>query len=166
MNHFPKPMMAPIQMSSQKTTKVNSMGPEYELPPPGTKCLVFFDDSVECWHPCEVIGTTDVELKNNYLAVVLRGKHEGKLIWANAFKPLKTDREPAVETTMKIVGDYHKLEDIIGHLYDLGILKLQPQPMPALHLSVPVTTPATRSGAPFPSKTIQRSQTKNGAYRY
>lgn len=95
----------------------------------GTTCLTYYDDGDECWHRCEVLGTTNSEMCNGYVAVVLRGKHDGKLIWASEFRKIKTERDIVIETVMKVVGDYHKLEDVLGNLYDLGVLKL-PTPTP------------------------------------
>lgn len=91
-----------------------------ELPPVGTKCLCWFDDGRECWHECIVIGSIDSEIKNGYLAVSLIGKHERKLVWANEFRPLRTEREKFIEAAMSAAGDYHKLEDILADLFDAG----------------------------------------------
>lgn len=91
-----------------------------ELPPAGTECLCWFDDGRECWHECIVIGSIDSEIKNRYVAVSLIGKHDRKLVWANEFRPLRTEREKFIDAAMSTAGDYHKLEDILGDLFDAG----------------------------------------------
>ena len=75
-----------------------------ELPPTGTKCLCWFDDGSECWHQCFVIGSIDSEIKNSYLAVSLIGKHERKLVWANEFRPLRTEREKFIDAASKVLS--------------------------------------------------------------
>jgi len=92
----------------------------FNMIPAGAKCLCWFDDGRECWHECIVIGSIDSEIKNGYFAVSLIGKHERKLVWANEFRPLRTEREKFIEAAMSAAGDYHKLEDILGDLFDAG----------------------------------------------
>lgn len=101
-----------------------------ELPPVGTKCLCYFDDGRECWHECVVIGSIDDEIKNGYLAVSLIGKHERKLVWVNDFKPIKTDKEKAIEFALSKIHNgmnRHAAPYIIEQLYDAGLLRLPDQ---------------------------------------
>lgn len=100
-----------------------------ELPPTGTKCLCWFDDGRECWHQCFVIGSIDSEIKNRYLAVSLIGKHERKLVWANEFRPLRTEREKFIEAALSNfngVSDKYPpasnewLTKLFGQMFDAG----------------------------------------------
>jgi hypothetical protein len=99
-----------------------------ELPKAGTKCLCYFDDGRECWHECVIIGSIDGEMKNGYLAVSLIGKHERKLAWVNDFKPIKTDKEKAIESADAAIHEYSAGAEIrtelLGALYDAGLLRL------------------------------------------
>lgn len=93
-----------------------------ELPPVGARCLCWFDDGRECWHECFVIGSIDSEIKNRYLAASLIGKHDRKLVWANEFRPLRTEREKFIDAVMSLSSkkDVDKPEDLAGALFDAG----------------------------------------------
>lgn len=93
-----------------------------DLPPIGAKCLCWFDDGRECWHECFVIGSMDSEIKNRYLAVSLIGKHERKLVWANEFRPLRTEREKFIDAVMSLSDrkDVKSPKDLAGVLYGAG----------------------------------------------
>lgn len=92
-----------------------------ELPPVGEKCLCWFDDGRECWHECIVIGSITAERDNGYLAVSLIGSHERKLLWADKFRPLKTERERFVEAAVKLNKAHQwTAAEFAAAMYDAG----------------------------------------------
>jgi hypothetical protein len=97
-----------------------------ELPKAGTKCMCYFDDGRECWHKCIFIGSIDSEMANGYLAVSLIGKHELKLVWANSFAPIKTDKEKAIQAADAVIRKTSSAVDdvALNALYDAGLLRL------------------------------------------
>lgn len=120
----------------------------------GTTCLTWYDDGSKCWHRCEVLGATKSEMDNGYLAVVLRGKHEGKLLWASEFRKIKTEREIVVESAMSLHNPHHQSpKDFAEALYDAGMLRLPPRQKMAETAPVP-TQQVCKVGDPFPLAAI------------
>ena len=102
-----------------------------ELPPVGNVIEAWFDDGKECWHMADVVGYNKHE--NGVIAVSLIGKHERKLVWVHHFRPLRTEREKAIEEIASYFCDADGCQvtpcvaDIISaRLYDAGYRKVKP----------------------------------------
>ena len=81
----------------------------------------------------DVVGYNKHE--NGVIAVSLIGKHERKLVWVHHFRPLRTEREKAIDEMAASIGAEFKFEGYDLHtkitrslsefIYDAGYRKVK-----------------------------------------
>lgn len=110
------------EMTSDKeiTIKVSDWHKNGELPPVGEVVEVWLDDGCECWHKAYVVGYSIP--KGSVIAAGIIDKND-KLIWSNQFRPLRTEREKAIDEMVSLVEPLATYREFAGAIYDAGMYK-------------------------------------------
>lgn len=92
-----------------------------ELPPVGAKFEAYFPkDSTPAWNA----GAVAYKSKEHVILKFDDGEENyydaGNLKKIAKFRPLRTEREKFIDAALSAACDYHKLEDILGDLFDAG----------------------------------------------
>ena len=90
------------------------------LPPVGTVCEGFTQDSARQWRWLEVEMLKHNNLKSGECAV--HAVHHGVLRWCSEFRPIKSDKEKWIDKSLGSLGHYFDAGDyqrrLFSHIYD------------------------------------------------
>jgi len=106
---------------SAQPTRDNSWHDRGEFPPAGCECEVFVSDENK-WMHFEVIAIRD----GHVLGWCREGSCGFQSNDKSDFRPLRTEREKAIDAACAAVckaGPYDHERELIGKLYDAGLLK-------------------------------------------
>lgn len=88
-----------------------------KTPSAGTECEYTIGDNFGGYKQCCFVGfNSRGSLVIELLDGELKSFHKHQI----KFRPIRTDREKFIEAAMRAAGDYHKLEDALGNLFDAG----------------------------------------------
>lgn len=108
---------AEMKSESEMIIKVGDWHKNGELPPVGEVVEVYFDDGSACWHEAYVIGYSIP--KRSVIAASLAEKND-KLIWSSQFRPLRTERDKAIDEMLSLVEPMATYKEFAGEIYDAG----------------------------------------------
>jgi hypothetical protein len=119
---------AKMKSASEITIKASDWHKNGELPPVGEVVDVWFDDGRQCWDKAEVIGYNKHE--GGVIAASLIGMNDRKLVWVHHFRPIRTERDRAIDDMAKVIIVKSPVristEDatyLAGEIHDLGYRK-------------------------------------------
>ena len=94
-----------------------------ELPPVGCECSAMRDGN---WVKVEVLRHRVNNVDMNVAAVM--NCDSFNVFWATDFRPLRTEREKAIEDMSRVMHEHDSIidDDTLGALYDAGYRKVAP----------------------------------------
>lgn len=120
---YPEKVMFKVEMKSESEVTINASDwhKNGEMPPVGEVVEVYLDDGRECWHKAYVVGYSFP--KGSVIAASITEKND-KLIWSNKFRPLRTERDKAIDEMMSVAAEkFGNLQDCCERLYEYGYRK-------------------------------------------